>query len=164
MKLKDGFRDPATVADVARRIRNYDFIDDVRFGEEWVQKLYRIRNIATLAGLALGLTFAGVAVIIIKVDDPHGGARAIARSLDQARRGSDRRIHSQSVSDRGPPEGHARRAARAPAHLARELADRKVRIQLRDFGAKYALAGIAAGALGGLLGSAFSVGRHLKEV
>jgi cell division transport system permease protein len=32
------------------------------------------------------------------------------------------------------------------------------------FDAKYAVAGVAAGALIGLLGSAFSVGRHLKEV
>ena len=32
------------------------------------------------------------------------------------------------------------------------------------FDAKYAVAGVAAGALIGLLGSAFSVGRHLREV
>jgi cell division protein FtsX len=50
---------------VARRLESYDFVDDVRFGEEWVEKLYRLRTIASAAGIALGLTFALVAVIII---------------------------------------------------------------------------------------------------
>ncbi len=65
VRLKPGYRDPRDRGGVAERIKTYSFVDDVRFGEEWVQKLYRIRNIAGAAGLALGLTFAGVAVIII---------------------------------------------------------------------------------------------------
>lgn len=65
IQLKPGFRDPTHVRAVAARIRTYDFVEDVRFGEEWVEKLHQIRNASTLAGLALGLTFAIVAVIII---------------------------------------------------------------------------------------------------
>ena len=49
-------RSPTAVKSVADRIRTYSFIDDVRYGEEWVEKLYRLRNIATVAGIALGLT------------------------------------------------------------------------------------------------------------
>ena len=56
---------PTIVKSVADRIRTYQFIDDVRYGEEWVEKLYRLRNIATVAGIALGVAFAAVAVIII---------------------------------------------------------------------------------------------------
>jgi len=63
--LKSGMRDPTTVKSVADRIRTYHFVDDVRYGEEWVAKLYRLRNIATVAGLALGIAFAAVAIIII---------------------------------------------------------------------------------------------------
>ena len=46
-------------------MQDYDFVDDVRFGEEWITQLYRLRNIAGVAGAALGLAFAAVAVIII---------------------------------------------------------------------------------------------------
>ena len=38
----------------------FSFIDDVRYGEEWIEKLYRLRNIAGIAGLVLGLAFATV--------------------------------------------------------------------------------------------------------
>ena len=41
------------------------FVDDVRYGEDWVEKLYRIRNVATATGVDLGLAFAAVAMIII---------------------------------------------------------------------------------------------------
>ena len=63
--LRPGMRSPALVRSVADRIKTYAFIDDVRYGEEWVEKLYRLRNIATVAGIALGVAFAAVAVIII---------------------------------------------------------------------------------------------------
>ena len=53
--LRPGMRSPAIVKSVAGRIGTYHFIDDVRYGEEWVEKLYRLRNIATVAGIALGL-------------------------------------------------------------------------------------------------------------
>ena len=46
-------------------MKTFEFVDDVRYGEEWIEKLYRLRNIAGSAGLVLGLAFAAVAVIII---------------------------------------------------------------------------------------------------
>ena len=41
LRLKPGLRDPATVKRVADRVKTYSFIDDVRYGEEWIVKLYR---------------------------------------------------------------------------------------------------------------------------
>ena len=55
VKLKPGFRDPKTVRKVVDQVREFDFVDDVRFGEEWITQLYRLRNIAGVAGIALGL-------------------------------------------------------------------------------------------------------------
>ena len=52
LRLKPGQRDPATVKRVAARVKSYSFIDDIRYGEEWIQKLYRF-------------VFAVVSVIII---------------------------------------------------------------------------------------------------
>ena len=67
VRLKPGNRDPATVERVAQRLRGFGFVDDVRFGEEWMQKLDHLRNITGIAGLVIGLAFAAVAVIIIGV-------------------------------------------------------------------------------------------------
>ncbi|MFI5235197.1 MAG: cell division protein FtsX [Gemmatimonadales bacterium] len=65
IKLKDGYRDEATVTAVADRVKGYQFVDDVRFGRDWIAKLDRIRDITGLVGLIIGLAFATVAVVII---------------------------------------------------------------------------------------------------
>jgi cell division transport system permease protein len=67
VRLKDGYRDAATVEQVAQRLRGFGFIDDVRYGREWVQKLDSLRNITGLVGLVIGMAFAAVAVVIIGV-------------------------------------------------------------------------------------------------
>jgi cell division transport system permease protein len=67
IQLKDGFRDAQHTAAVAERLRGYGFVDDVRYGREWIEKLDRLRNIAGVVGLTIGLAFAAVAVVIIGV-------------------------------------------------------------------------------------------------
>jgi cell division transport system permease protein len=67
VRLKDGYRDAANVERVAQRLRGFGFVEDVRFGREWVRKLDHLRNITGLVGLVIGLAFAAVAVVIIGV-------------------------------------------------------------------------------------------------
>lgn len=67
VRLKDGYRDAAHVEAVALRLRGFGFVNDVRFGREWVQKLDHLRNITGVVGLVIGLAFAAVAVVIIGV-------------------------------------------------------------------------------------------------
>ena len=67
VRMKDGYSDAATVERVAQRLRGFGFIEDVRFGREWVQKLDHLRNITGVVGLVIGLAFAAVAVVIIGV-------------------------------------------------------------------------------------------------
>jgi cell division transport system permease protein len=67
VRLKDGYRDAATVERVAQRLRGFGFIDDVRYGREWIQKLDYLRNLTGVVGLVIGLAFAAVAVVIIGV-------------------------------------------------------------------------------------------------
>ena len=67
IQLKEGSRDAAHVAEVADRLKGISFIDDVRYGREWIEKLDRLRNIAGLVGMSIGLAFAVVAVVIIGV-------------------------------------------------------------------------------------------------
>src|SRR5712675_1111788 len=65
VKLKPGFRDTDHVSAVAERLRGFGFVDDVRFGRDWVEKLDRLRGLAAAVGIVVGAAFAVVAIIII---------------------------------------------------------------------------------------------------
>jgi cell division transport system permease protein len=164
VRLKPGFRDPETVSAVAARIRTYPFVDDVRFGEEWVRKLYNIRNIATAAGVILGVAFAAVAVIII-------GATIRMAVLARGREISIMRLVGATDGFIRRPfllEGLAKGIlggilALALTYFAHSLISRTL-VATRFFDERIILAGVAFGALIGLLGSAVSVGRHLRRV
>jgi cell division transport system permease protein len=67
VRMKPGFRDAKSVERVAERLRGFGFVDDVRYGRDWVQRLDQLRNITGLVGLVIGLAFAAVAVVIIGV-------------------------------------------------------------------------------------------------
>jgi cell division transport system permease protein len=67
LRLKDGYRNAAAVESVAVRLRGFSFVDDVRYGRDWIQRLDRLRNLTGLVGLVVGLAFASVAVVIIGV-------------------------------------------------------------------------------------------------
>ncbi len=164
IRLKPGFRTPERVKAVAARIATYQFIDDVRYGQEWVEKLARIRNIAGIAGIALGLAFAAVAVIII------------ATTIRMAVLARSREISIMRLV--GATDGFIRRpfliegfvkgilgggAALLLTWLASVLIDRYI-VKAAFFSLEMAVAGVLAGAVIGLLGSGVSVGRHLRRI
>jgi cell division transport system permease protein len=165
VKLKDGHRDPATVKKVADEVRTLPFVDDIRFGEEWITQLYRLRNIAGVAGAALGLAFAAVAVIII-------GATIRMAVLSRSREISIMRLV-------GATDGFVRRPfliegtikgvlggilALLLTYVAMRLLQQYLHFETAFFDQRLATLGILFGALMGLLGSAVSVGRHLRKV
>lgn len=164
VRLKEGFRDPATVKAVAERMKSYDFIDDVRFGEEWVQKLYRIRNISTLAGMALGLAFAAVAVIIIGSTIRMAVlARSREISIMRLVGATDAFVRSPFLIE-GALKGLLGGLLALLLTWGANAIIGKFVFSSAFFDARLAAAGIAAGALIGLIGSAVSVGRHLRSV
>ncbi|MCG8467882.1 MAG: hypothetical protein MJB57_06665, partial [Gemmatimonadetes bacterium] len=65
LRLRPGFRTPEAVTAVADRLRGYDFIEDVRFGEGWVEELFALRRLAAGGAAILGGAFALVAVLLI---------------------------------------------------------------------------------------------------
>jgi cell division transport system permease protein len=67
IRLKEGFRDASHAELVADRLRSFPFVEDVRFGRDWVQRLDHIRNLAGVLGLIIGAAFAAVAMVIIGV-------------------------------------------------------------------------------------------------
>ena len=164
VRLNPGMTDPETIRLVADRIRSYAFIDDIRYGQEWVEKLHRVRTIATVTGIILGLAFAAVAVIII-------GATIRMAVLARAREISIMRLV-------GATDGFIRRPflvegfikgilggalALLLTWIAASMISRYF-IETTFFSGKMALLGLLAGALMGLAGSAVSVGRHLRGV
>src|SRR6056297_852435 len=65
LELADGFRNEQTVEMVSQLAGAYPFVEDVRYGREWVEKLFSLRRIAGVAAGVLGAAFAGVAALII---------------------------------------------------------------------------------------------------
>jgi len=165
IRLKPGFRDPKSVRSVAERVRGFAFVDDIRFGEEWIAQLYKLRNIAGITGLALGIAFAVVAVIII-------GATIRMAVLARSREISIMRLVGATDSYVRRPfllEGFAKGVMGGLlALLFTWAAIRVVSVYLNFhtvfFDWPLAAAGILGGAIIGFLGSAVSVGRHLRRV
>jgi cell division transport system permease protein len=163
--LKPGYRDPQSVHAVADRLRGLSFVNDVRYGDEWITQLYRLRNIAAVAALALGIAFAAVAIIII-------GATIRMAVLARSREISIMRLVGATDSYVRRPfliEGFVKGVlggvlALCLTWIAIRGVSSYLSFQAIFFDQTLALLGIAGGAMMGLLGSAVSVGRHLRQV
>jgi cell division transport system permease protein len=164
VRLREGHRDPATVRAIADRIKSLEFVDDVRYGEDWVDKLYKIRNVATAAGVILGLAFASVSVIII-------GATIRMAVMARAREISIMRLVGATDAFIRRPfliEGFLKgvlggAVALALTWFASMVISRNF-IQTEFFSRSLASLGIIGGAVIGVLGSSLSVGRHLRKI
>jgi cell division transport system permease protein len=164
VRMREGHRDPASVRTIAGRIKSFEFVDDVRYGEDWVDKLYRIRNVATAAGVILGLAFAAVAVIII-------GATIRMAVMARAREISIMRLVGATDAFIRRPfliEGFLKGVlggvlALALTWFASVVISRNF-VQTEFFSRGLASLGILGGAVIGVLGSSLSVGRHLRKI
>ncbi len=164
VKLEPGFRDADHVTAVAERLRSFGFVDDVRFGRDWVEKLDRLRQLAAAVGIVVGAAFAAVAIIIIgttiRMAVLQRGREIAIMRLVGATDGFIRRPFLLQGAIKGLLGGLA---AVGLSFAAYALIDRYL-IQAAFFTGEQAAAIVGFGALIGLLGSATSVGRHLKRV
>jgi cell division transport system permease protein len=164
VRMREGHRDPATVRMIAGRIKSFEFIDDVRYGEDWVDKLYRIRNVATATGVVLGLAFAAVAIIII-------GATIRMAVMARSREISIMRLVGATDAFIRRPfliEGFLKGVlggllALGLTWFASVVISRNF-IQTAFFSRGLSSLGLLGGALIGVLGSSLSVGRHLRKI
>ncbi|HXE58916.1 MAG TPA: permease-like cell division protein FtsX [Gemmatimonadales bacterium] len=168
IRLRDGYRDAATVAAVAERLRGYDFVEDVRYGREWIEKLDRLRTLGAVVGLSIGLAFAAVAVVII-------GVTIRLEVLQRAREIAIMRlVGATNGFVRGPflLEGALKgllggMLAVLLSFLSYRLFRGQVGLPVPDlvfFRPGHIALGIGFGVLIGLVGSLVSVGRHLRNV
>jgi cell division transport system permease protein len=165
VRMKEGFRSSASVERVAARIRGFGFVDDVRYGRDWVRRLDQLRNVTGLVGVVIGLAFAGVAVVII-------GVTIRLTILQRAREISIMRlVGATNWFIRGPflLEGALKGLLGGLLSLALCYAGY---LLFRDttfdglifFRVQHMLVIIVFGVLLGLAGSLVSVGRHLRNV
>ena len=162
--LKAGLRDPGTVRSVSDRVKSYQFVDDVRYGEEWVEKLYQLRTVAAGTGLGLGLAFAAVSIIII-------GATIRVSVLARAREISIMRLVGATDGFIRAPfliDGFVKGVvggllALLLTWVAYRAVDLKF-LSLVFFDPRFIVVGIFCGALIGVAGSATSVWSHLRRI
>lgn len=165
VRLEPGFRDVAHVEEVADRLRGFGFVEDVRYGGDWVENLDRLRGIAAAVGLVVGGGFAIVAVIIIGTTIRMAvlqRSREIAiMRLVGATDGFIRRPFLLQGALKGTLGGLLAIALCYGGYL---VISRVEFLQADFFTREQGLAIVAFGAVIGFLGSALSVGRHLRRV
>jgi cell division transport system permease protein len=164
IKLKPGFRDADHVSLVAERLRGFGFIDDVRFGRDWVEKLDRLRGLAAAVGIVVGAAFAVVAIIII-------GTTIRMAVLQRSREIAIMRLVGATDGFirrpfllQGAIKGLLGGAVAIGLSFAAYLLINRYLLQSSFFTTEQAAAIVGFGAVIGLLGSATSVGRHLRRV
>ena len=164
LRLKEGQRDPQTVADLSRRLQTYPVVEEVRYGREWVEKLYRIRNIAALVGTVLGGVFALVAVIIIG-STIRMAILARAREIEIMRLvGATNMFVRLPYLIDGALKGLLGGGLAVVMSWGTTIILGQSLMKTQFFDARQIALGIVAGGLLGLLGSWVSVGRHLRQV
>jgi cell division transport system permease protein len=162
--LKPGLRDPSNVEAVADRVRSYQFVDDVRYGEEWVKKLYQLRTIAAGTGLGLGLAFAAVSIIIIGATIRVSVlARAKEISIMRLVGATDGFIRAPFLIDGFVKGILGGLLAIGLTWIAYRAIDNQL-VGLVFFDPRLVVIGILTGALIGVLGSATSVWSHLRRI
>ena len=167
IRLREGFRDAAHAEVVAERMRGFPFVEDVRFGRDWVEQLDRLRNVAGVLGLVIGAAFAAVAMVIIGV--------TIRMTMLQR----SREIHIMRLVGatnwfiRGPfvIEGALKGLLGGLLAILLCYAGYAVFVRntsafggLRFFDASHMALIVLFGTLLGLLASMLSVGRHLRTI
>ncbi len=65
VRLRPGSRTSESVQEVALLAQDAPVVEDVRYGQEWVERLFLLRKIAGVTAAVLGAAFAAVAALII---------------------------------------------------------------------------------------------------
>jgi cell division transport system permease protein len=164
VRLKPEFRDASHAAAVADRLKGFEFVEDVRFGGDWVQKLDHLRNIAAAVGTVVGAAFALVAIIIIgttiRMAVLHRSREIAIMRLVGATDGFIRRPFLLEGLFKGLLGGLL---ALGLSYGAYALVNAYL-LRAAFFTTGEAALGVAAGGLLGLVGSTVSVGRHLRNI
>lgn len=164
VRLRPGDRNPASVELVARHLRAYPFMEDVRYGRDWLDRIFMIRQIMGGAATVIGGAFALVAAIVI--------ATAIRIAVFA------RREEIAIMRLVGATDGFVQRPflleglisgvlggllSAALTYVAYRVLDQAM-FRLEWLPTEWILLVVAAGTVFGFLSSAVAVRRHLRAV
>lgn len=168
IRLKPEFRNAETAQAIAERLRGFPFVDDVRYGRDWVQRLDRLRNLAAGVGFVIGLAFAIVAVVIIGVTIRITVLqRATEISIMRLVGATNRYIRGPFLLEGAIKGILGGLLATLMCWLMFEVfrgSTGELSGGLVFFGSPQIAVGLVFGIAIGLLGSMLSVGRHLRNV
>ncbi|HEX6588656.1 MAG TPA: permease-like cell division protein FtsX [Longimicrobiales bacterium] len=162
--LRPGTENADVVRAVAERVGAYESVEQTRYGEEWLDTLFKLRRVAAAATAVLGGAFAVVSILII------GTA---VRMAIFARRDEIRIMHLVGATDafvrrpfvlEGMITGLIGAAIALPALYFVYSSLSGSIIDLEWLPDSWIAAGIAFGALLGFGASAFAVRRHVREL
>lgn len=164
VELHPGFRNPGSVQRVVDLAEMYPFVEEVAYGQDWVDRVFLLRRIGAIATTVLGAAFAAVAALII------GTAVRIAlfarrdeiyiMRLVGARNGFIRRPFLLEGLFTGILGGLL---AVGFTYASYRAVDRMI-FELEWIPTEWVLAGVGAGGLFGLLAAGFAIRRYLREV
>lgn len=164
VELEADSRGPEGVERVANRAAAYPFVEDVRYGREWVDKLFLLRRVGAVATAILGGAFAAVAALII------GTAVRIAIFARREEIYVMRLVGAKDSFIRAPFLLEGAMTGLGGGILAVILtwaswtAVDGLLIDLAWIPAAWTVTGVAAGGLLGLLASRLAIRRYLREV
>ena len=164
VELLPGKRSQEVVERVSAAAMRYPFVEDARYGREWVDRLFALRRIAGATTVAMGSAFAVVAALII------GTALRIAIFA--------RREEIYVMRLVGATNGFIRRPFLLEGALAGLLGGGLAWLmtwltyrgvyaflfELAWIPPTWIFAGMASGAVFGSIASALAIGRHLRKV
>jgi cell division transport system permease protein len=164
VELAPGFRTPEGVARVAGRASIYPFVEDVRYGDEWVDRLHLLRRIGGIATTVLGAAFGAVAALII--------ATAVRIALFARREeiyimrlvGATNGFIRRPFLLEGALTGLIGGVLAAGLTYASFHAVSTLIFRLEWIPIEWVAAGIASGGLFGLIASGFAIRKYLREI
>jgi cell division transport system permease protein len=162
--LHPGQRNIDVVHEVAAAVGAYPFVEDVRYGQDWLDKVFLLRRVAAASAMVVGGAFAAVAGLII------GAAIRLAIFARREEIAIMRLVGATNGFIRRPFLLEGLLAGALGAALAlpatygvfRVLSDSVVDlVWIPDM---WIAIGLLVGALYGMAASAASVRRHLREI
>lgn len=164
VSLHSGQRNADAVHRVAALVRDFPFVEDVRYGQDWLDKVYLLRRVAAAAATIVGGAFAVVAALII------GSAIRLAIF---ARRDEITIMRLVGATDwfirrpfilEGLLTGILGSLLALPAtYLVYRLLSDSV-VELEWIPETWVVAGVVIGSLFGVFASSRAVHRHLQEI
>lgn len=164
IELRPGSRTLAIVEKVSAAAMRYPFVEDARYGREWVDRLFALRRIGLASTAVLGTAFAMVAALII------GTALRIAIFARKDEIYIMRLVGAKNNFIRRPFLLEGALAGLLGGLLAWALTYGTYRgvyaylFEISWVPTDWVVLGLAAGAAFGAVSSAFAIRHHLREI